>query len=321
MGIVKALVMGDGKVGRSTLIHVLARADVQPLKTWEPRQDSACVTVVVHKEDRSQTYVEEIGGMPFPAKSLSACDAVVLCFSLVDRRTWASIKNYYLKHVLAEVEKNQGYRPVFLVGTKSDVRDLLVKEAADQKRGQRKGPTPSAASPSLQTPERLQRPCPEDARCSVLSLPLNALFRVFDCLSTAELIAASLVCADWASAARHPYNWQSRAKGLVATAEVRAYLGTPDLAPFPIFYHEVNLLTADSKTGAQMVRPRPVQEFLYSLVNTTATFSRTLPPLVAAYFDAKRAHADANASETPPPPTESTATPSSSIENTPTVPN
>ena len=136
-GIVKVLMLGEPKVGKTTLLQALAREDIQPLATWEARRDSESVTVVVHKEDRAQTYIEKIAGSPFPTMAISACDSIILCFSLVDRRTWGTVKTYYLSNILAEIEKNQGYRPIILVGLKADVRNELLKEEADRKKKSR----------------------------------------------------------------------------------------------------------------------------------------------------------------------------------------
>jgi len=130
--------------------------------------------------------------------SFETVDACILCFSLVDRRSYNAVKYKWAPII----QKSNG--TIILVGTKVDKRDEALKLRKTQKEV-----TKSKKSASYYVSPELRDPSTHEF-FKMSNMPPEVMLTIFNKLENHDLINVMRVCKTWRSYASHKLIWKDR---------------------------------------------------------------------------------------------------------------
>lgn len=200
-------VLGQSATGKTSLLRGLMTNIVQ---VFPP--DGKCKVI----DDSPSRYTVKANRITYNEEDATSmritdlvnADCVVLCFSLLDRRSFHSIRRTWLPHAVAHSAV-----PIVLVGTHAD-RNLASL------------PFRPIAISSLRAPVHQGTLDPPSAHVKFCAsnLTTSLVLRIFSYLPNGDLVRAQLVCKLWAELGRHPFVWKARSAGQVEKRDVRAWM-------------------------------------------------------------------------------------------------
>lgn len=199
-------VLGDKRTGKTSILRGLNK-DAKTIlpKGWSCRVIDENPSRFTLKASRVTIGEEDPTLQPLRTTDLVNADCVVVCFNLMDKRSFQSIKTLWLSHVVANCSV-----PIVLVGTTNTQEKQVTIVRRPEKLDASILPAPAEAT--------------TDQQRDFLRLPTSVWLRVFDFLPNNDLLHAQEVCKLWKELGRHSFVWKGRSTGQVTKGQVAHFM-------------------------------------------------------------------------------------------------